>query len=189
MKINNTCSFTSKIVITNSDNFYKLMNDKKTKYSEQNIVKGKNVCAAGVSTCIGGGATNKEEAMAFHFCRPERKELEDIYESIKALEIKGKKPNIFITGGLSPWDMSRIYFDNVIEKLEEFKKSTTIIWGQKKGDFTNAYYDAIKDIWTVYHSGQKINSLKDLQDIYEIIRLADSDELWIAGKKISSKLL
>lgn len=197
---NNPCSFTSKIVFVDCNTFNKLLKTKEGYSSSENIVKGKNIYSMGIDWCIGGGSGIKGiEGCCFHHANPSSKELTDIYENIKNLETTHKtKPSILITGGRFPWNISKLSFENVLNKLQEFKENTTIIWGQKDWErtyegWTNIHYSAPDDTWTIYHHKPKkndkfrwegITSLKDLKNTYEIIQISKNDELWIGNKRI-----
>lgn len=180
-------SFTSKIVIDNIKNFYeKVYYNSKEAYSES-ISEGDSIGTLGLATCIGGGITNRNTCYVFHYSSPGKAQLCSIDEKIKILERENEKPGIFITGGYYPWYLSKIYFDRVMDKIKEYKDNTTIIWVQKNLESTSIHYDVKKDTWTLANYDADINSLEDLKKVYEIVKIADGDELWLGGKKVDFK--
>lgn len=191
MKIHDQCPFTSKIVITDIYGYAEAATKEDSRDLYEGIIRGENIRTGGVATCIAGGAGNAQEGCLFHYCIPERKELDDIYQNFKELKSIDEKTGAFITGGWGSFGLptiSKKYFDIVMDRIKEFKDRTTIIWGQKDMGGTNVHYSNEGDgVWTICHFGDKINSLEDLKKVYEIIQIADSDELWIGGKKIDTK--
>lgn len=193
ISIDNKCAFKSKISLVNDmQEFVEIAyKDAGNICADENVVKGKNLHTIGISTCIGGGASNKnlQQGCLFHYCTPKDKELSDIYKNVKSLETADSKPNVLISGG---WHtLSELYYNPVLSKLQEFRNNTSIIWGQKDHGYTHLYYDAKKDTWLIFHGNWRakepeINSLEDLKSIYQIVKIAPNDELIIKGKKIDT---
>lgn len=195
ISIDNKCAFKSKISLVNDmQEFVEIAyKDAGDICADENVVKGKAIHTIGISTCIGGGASNKNlgQGCLFHYCEPRDAELNDIYEGVNALNNPESKPKVLITGGIYPWYLSERYFGNVMEKLKAFQDTTSVIWGQKDHGFTHLHYGAENDTWTMFHGdfqdNKPINSLEDLKNIYHIVKIAPSDELIIKGKKINTE--
>lgn len=192
LRLNNSCSFKSTIQVTdNLSDYYDVIKNDEQIIGMNKVAKGKNISVLGLAPCIGGGASNPKlkKCCIYHYFRPEKKELNDIYMNVKSLETIDEKPNIIITGGQYDWVLCKHYFQKLAEKLKEFKDNITIIWGQKDGGGTNVHYGAKDDIWTIYHSNNlqknfKIDSFDDLKKCFNIIQIAPTDELFIKGKKV-----
>lgn len=161
--------------------FNDICKKKSPRYASEANIKSKITASSGIECCISGGAgsiANKKEACMFHYALPDEIEINEIYNDIKSLEKNKIKPDVFIVGGISGRPTSEDNFNNIMEKLKEFKKNITILWGQKDDGLTNLFYSAPENTLLVSRNrGLEIKSLADIKKIYRIAQFCESDEI------------
>lgn len=170
----NTYQIGPKIICTNNPKNFSLLARNSISCSIDEIKTGQDLCTIGASTCIAGGGLSYNNGAIFHFNSPSNTDLNALYSDMRDIQ----SPNIIITGGLHPWDRSKIVFDDIMEKLREFRDRMTIIWGQKDSEGTSLHCSVEKNTYTLWHQGSlPLNSAEDLKKIYEIVEVSPNAKL------------
>lgn len=195
----NTPSFKSRFEFVSLEKFLELRQIKNAvdvKYSSfgnyKSIINGGVIFTEGIGSCTAYGLTmkNKKEAMLGHYNRC----ATEVLNFIKCFVPNGRA---FSVGG-DIYCMSE-FFERDIQDFREAKMPTTIFWGQCD-NYSNVLFDADKDICYIFAKTEDVrneknnydikfvDSLKKLKNAYNIIHVAKGDELYIKGKRISSKI-
>lgn len=160
-----------------------MLNDTQKRCDIDCLEKGKDIYTLGAATCIAGSATNQKDSYMFHYCEPTNSNIEEICDKFESLNQKDKKAHVLITGGFAPGNLSRSYFEKFMKIFKKTNLQHSILWGQKNGS-TSLHYSVKNDTWAVYNEDENINSLEELKKTYEVVKIADCDELWIEDKRV-----
>lgn len=183
-------SFASKINICNHSKFREIIKDRQNMkkvimadmYGETDGQADghtdgtKKLYTIGIGSCTCYGIVNPNDKTAdlFHYNH------EPILLEACTKEKENKRG--FILGGC--FEGINKYFKDALKFFKGMQ--TSILWGQKNC-YTSTCYDPQDDIWYVNVKKDDNSKIKDAEDLrrnFDIINIADGDELFINDKKV-----
>jgi len=156
----------------------------------------------GLIYCLGGLLKEGKNKLMFHFYPPDFiADMPVIKKKVQDININGNLKGLIIGGSYFPGkdlstcsDQSLEIFSNLKKVFKKFKnKDFTIFYGQKNTNSslnkeTDFLYDNINDNYFISINTDEITP-ENIKNHYKFIRISPNDEVFIEGKKISSKLL
>lgn len=153
----------------------------------QKIIGGGKIFTTAIGTCTVYGLTDKvaQNVTLGHY----NKAASEVTQFIRYFLPNGRA---FAIGGNSRYGI-REFFERDIEKFRDAKIKTTIFWGQN-GGYSNVLFNADNDICLIGKNispmnGNGINSVEDLRSAYDIINIAEGDDVFINGVRIAPELI
>lgn len=170
--------------------------------SVKNLQNNEKGFTEGIIYCIGGLLKEGNNRLMFHFFPPNAlTDMPKIEEAIKNIDKNGKLKGLFIGGAYSPEENKHSTSKESLALLGNLKKifknipnkDFTIFYGQKKSHKnetknTSFLYDSAQDNYLINIDVPKITP-KNIKNYFKFTRISPNDEVFIGGKKISSKLI
>ena len=196
---NSNVSFTSKIKFIDGASFFKKSD--KGQYigyfhNEPNAIKCSNFYSEGIRTCTGGGIIDaKGNALGFHYWddKPNKTNFNNIV--VRLFRWIPNADRGILIGSKDIGQYSTEQFQRFKKVFNERLKHVTIFEKHKYiNSGTNYHYDLKTDTWTLSTSispknkhYKYVQSINDLKEAFENIKIAEGDELYINGKQIKKE--
>lgn len=196
----NQISFKANINVIPYDKFRKLWDTQKPTSAYQGEIPsvGQITGTEGMACCTGGAFNNGRSSAAFHYAstKPWSYNPTWVPDYIKFLGDKDKIKG-FLTGGYLEDFPTLDYFRNL---FQQSGISHSIIFGHINGEdsfrggkcplATNFFYSLKDDTYHVaVYPENNINSVSKLLQMFQVIKIADGDKLFINGQEVSRSLL
>lgn len=165
--------------------------------SFKNILKGEKFWTEEIKTCVSGGLVYNEGGIGWHLFHTEKilKNL-DIHIAIIKNQLQGQLPHNGLLLGSKKYigtPFSRPIFKEMKEEMQKLTPNISLFECHKYMlSETHMMYSKHNDTWTLcankarfWRKDKSVDSLRELLNFYETIRIAPTDKLYINGKLIN----